>query len=79
MNNSLSIVVLTQNNRCNIIPKINKTINTNKNDFLIKKEIINAAIIVIITSAIASPINRYEWIPLPGSPRASLYLHNKLI
>ena len=58
--------------------KINKIVNTIKNDFLIKKEIISAPIIVIITSIIATPINLCEWIPFLGSPNAFLYLH-KLI
>ena len=30
---------------------------------------------VIITSATAIPNNLYECIPLPGSPKAFLYLH----
>jgi hypothetical protein len=71
----LSIVVLTQNNLCKIIPKTNKNIEVYKNLYLKKYDIRKAANKVIITSAIAKPNNLYEWIPLSGSPRMFLYLH----
>ena len=38
-----------------------------------------APISVIITSAMATPMKRYEWIPTPGFPNASLYLHKSTI
>jgi hypothetical protein len=51
------MVVLTQNNRCRIIPKMNKTIDVFINEILKKKEIIYAPTSVMITSTIARPIN----------------------
>ena len=56
-NNNLSIVVLTQNNLCNIIPNANKYNAAYINDILNIYAIGMAALIVIITSAIARPKN----------------------
>ena len=52
-NKNLSIVVLTQKIRCNIIPKINKKILVLIKEIFKKLDIIKAPINVIITSAIA--------------------------
>jgi len=51
--NNLSIVVLTQNKRCSIIPKLNKKIDVYKKDILKKYDIRKAPRIVILTSATA--------------------------
>lgn len=72
-NNSLSTVVRTQNNLCKTIPSKNETPKTFQNGIANTAEIINAAIIVIITSTIARFANRYEWIPSFGLPRIFLY------
>jgi len=71
----LPIVVLTQNNLCKIIPKINKNNKVYNKEKLKKYDIINAATIVIITSTIAKPNKRYEWIPSLGFPKIFLYSH----
>ena len=59
-NNSLSTVVRTQKNLCKTIPSINETAKTFQNEIANTAEIINAAIIVIITSTIARFANLYE-------------------
>jgi hypothetical protein len=77
LNNNLSIVVLTQNKRCKIIPKINKNNNIIKNlHFGRNKLIIYAASIVNITSTIAILNILYECSPLFTLPKMSLYLQN---
>jgi len=59
-NNSLSIVVLTQKRRCNMIPKRNNVNNIYMNFIRENNEIIYAPIIVNTTSTIARFIKRYE-------------------
>ena len=54
----LSIVVRTQNNLCKNIPNRKSAIVTYKKGIFVKKEIIKAPIIVIITSIIAKLANR---------------------
>lgn len=34
---------------------------------------------VIMTSIIATPMNRMEWTPSPGTPKLCLYLHNLIV
>jgi hypothetical protein len=53
-------VVLTQKILCKKIPKTNKNIDVFKKEYLKKYDIIKAATIVIVTSAIAKPNNLYE-------------------
>ena len=72
-NKSLSTVVRTQNNLCKTIPSKNETPKTFQNGIANTAEIINAPIIVIITSIIARFANLYEWIPSFGLPRIFLY------
>jgi hypothetical protein len=67
-NNSLSTVVRTQNNLCKTIPSKNETPKTFQNGIANTAEIINAAIIVIMTSTIATFANLYECTPSPGLP-----------
>jgi hypothetical protein len=62
-----------------MIPKINKQTAVYIKDQLKKYDKIMAPINVMITSAIATPNNLYEWIPFLGSPRAFLYLHKSTI
>ncbi len=57
---SLSIVVLTQNIRCNIIPKIKSIIHVIINGVLYIYDIMYPTNIVIITSTIAILNIRYE-------------------
>jgi len=56
-NKNLSIVVLTQNNLCNIIPDMKSDNKVYKNDIFNNEDNKYAPMIVIITSAIAKPIN----------------------
>jgi hypothetical protein len=72
------MVVLTQNNRCKIIPRIKSITQVKTNEDLYARDKKYPATIVIITSTIAILKIRYEWTPSPGTPNEFLYLH-KLI
>jgi len=61
------------------MPKINNAINVYINGVLNMSDNMYAPIIVIITSAMAMLNILYECIPLPGTPNASLYLHNDIL
>jgi hypothetical protein len=72
LNNILSTVVLTQNNLCNIIPKIKLNISIIQKFKLNILEIIKANNIVRSKSTIAIFKNLIECTPVPTSPKIFL-------
>ena len=78
-NSNLSTVVLTQNNLCKKMPALNNPTQLHRKSILNAQEIINAPIIVKITSTTAMSNTRYECTPSPGTPNEFLYLHRLII